>query len=72
MDEEKGKELFGVTRGGKGGMRPKYCLQNRGNCETCALVNYGKNCMNIPLEAHKVNGTKRISKDAVGKMIKKI
>jgi len=95
-------------------MKKKYCIQNGGNCETCSLTNYGKDCMNVPLsknrvknvetasakkllrpdevasyfsvskrtvyywiqtgqlEAQKVNGTIRIHRDAIGRMIKKI
>lgn len=26
-----------------------YCTQNDGDCETCALVNYGRDCMNQPI-----------------------
>jgi hypothetical protein len=27
-----------------------YCTQNDGDCETCSLANYGKDCMNNPIE----------------------
>lgn len=27
----------------------KYCTQNNGDCETCSLVNYGRDCENVPL-----------------------
>ena len=27
-----------------------YCTQNDGDCETCSLVNYGRDCMNNPVE----------------------
>lgn len=26
-----------------------YCSQNNYNCETCSLVNYGRDCHNNPL-----------------------
>jgi hypothetical protein len=26
-----------------------YCTQNAGDCSTCSLVNYGKDCMNNPV-----------------------
>ena len=26
-----------------------YCVQNNGDCGTCSLVNYGKDCMNEPV-----------------------
>jgi len=29
-------------------MKP-YCTQNAGNCKTCSLVNYGRDCYNNPL-----------------------
>jgi len=27
-----------------------YCTQNDGDCETCSLVNYRRDCMNIPID----------------------
>ena len=27
-----------------------YCTQNNGDCETCSLVNYGRDCENNPIE----------------------
>jgi len=29
---------------------PDYCTQNGGDCPTCALVNYGRDCQNNPLK----------------------
>jgi len=29
---------------------PAYCTQNAGNCPTCSLVNYGRDCANYPLK----------------------
>jgi hypothetical protein len=29
-----------------------YCTQNAGNCETCSLVSYGKDCRNKPVPEH--------------------
>jgi len=29
-------------------MKP-YCTQNNGNCSTCSLVNYNRDCQNQPL-----------------------
>jgi hypothetical protein len=26
-----------------------YCVQNDGDCSTCSLVNYGKDCQNNPV-----------------------
>lgn len=28
---------------------PPYCVQNNGECETCSLVNYGRDCANMRL-----------------------
>lgn len=30
--------------------KPDYCTQNSGDCSTCSLVNYGRDCMNNPVE----------------------
>lgn len=27
----------------------EYCTQNNGNCSTCSLKNYGRDCMNEPI-----------------------
>jgi len=27
-----------------------YCTQNQGDCSTCSLVNYGRDCRNNPVE----------------------
>jgi len=32
------------------GRMKDYCTQNDGNCQTCSLVNYGRDCMNEPVE----------------------
>jgi len=29
---------------------PSYCTQNNGNCQTCSLVNYGRDCQNKPVK----------------------
>lgn len=31
-------------------MKPEYCTQNDGDCGTCSLVSYGRDCMNNPIE----------------------
>ncbi len=28
----------------------EYCTQNNGDCGTCSLANYGRDCMNNPIE----------------------
>ncbi len=28
---------------------PEYCVQNDGDCQTCSLVNYGRDCQNNPV-----------------------
>jgi len=30
-------------------MEREYCTQNNGDCETCSLSNYGRDCMNNPI-----------------------
>ncbi len=32
-------------------MTKNYCTQNNGDCSTCGLVNYGRDCRNISLAA---------------------
>ena len=34
--------------------RPSYCSQNGGDCSTCSLVNYGRDCMNNPVRDREV------------------
>jgi hypothetical protein len=34
-----------MSAAGRDGMKP-YCTQNNGECATCALVNYGRDCAN--------------------------
>lgn len=31
------------------GSIPDYCTQNNGDCKTCSLVNYSRDCMNNPM-----------------------
>jgi hypothetical protein len=33
---------------------PAYCSQNHGDCSTCSLVNYGRDCMNNPVSDREV------------------
>lgn len=37
-------------------MEKSYCTQNDGNCETCSLVNYNRDCQNNTIE-RKQRGT---------------
>lgn len=30
-------------------MKKNYCTQNDGDCHSCSLVNYGRDCRNFPL-----------------------
>ena len=34
----------------KGEIMKGYCTQNAGDCSTCSLVNYGRDCMNNPVD----------------------
>jgi len=33
-----------------------YCTQNDGNCSTCSLVNYGRDCRNNPVAPEIIDG----------------
>jgi hypothetical protein len=35
---------------GRARMTKDYCTQNAGDCLTCSLVNYGRDCQNNPME----------------------
>ena len=37
----------------------EYCTQNNGDCSTCSLVNYGRDCQNNPLLVGKREGAGR-------------
>ena len=37
-------------------MTKSYCTQNNGDCSTCSLVNYGRDCQNVPLRGGKRPG----------------
>ena len=41
----------------------EYCTQNNGDCATCSLVNYGRDCQNIPLWGGKREGAGRPEMD---------
>ncbi len=30
-------------------MKKDYCTQNDGDCSTCSLTSYGRDCMNEPI-----------------------
>lgn len=32
-----------------------YCTQNNGNCATCSLVNYGRDCHNNPIDCKRTS-----------------
>ena len=42
--------LAAVITGHEGGTMKDYCTQNNGDCLTCSLNNYGRDCMNQPIE----------------------
>jgi len=33
-------------QGYRDGFVPEYCTQNNGECQSCSLVNYGRDCQN--------------------------
>ena len=48
-------------------MKPSYCTQNKGKCETCSLVNYGRDCMNVPItENRKAKPKNSITTPGIG------
>jgi hypothetical protein len=32
------------------GVKKPYCTQNNGDCDTCSLKNYGRDCRNHPID----------------------
>ena len=40
-------------------MKPKYCTQNHGNCETCSLVENKKDCKGKALTENRKKESKR-------------
>jgi len=38
-------------------MKRDYCTQNDGDCETCSLSNYERNCMNNPIDDERHDET---------------
>lgn len=58
-------------------MKKTFCIQNDGNCITCSLVNYGRDCQNNPIEKPSrgtiatASGPIRVNKkSAFGKWLK--
>jgi hypothetical protein len=45
----------------------KYCTQNNGECESCSLSNYGKDCRNNPIQPKKPR-TFRLSDETMQKL----
>lgn len=37
----------------------EYCIQNNGDCTTCSLVNYNRDCQNNPIWGGKRQGAGR-------------
>jgi hypothetical protein len=40
-------------------MKKPYCVQNNGDCSTCSLVNYGRDCQNNPTHGGPREGAGR-------------
>ena len=40
--------------------KPNYCTQNNGNCKTCSLVNYGRDCINNLVKLEKTTTRSKI------------
>lgn len=45
-ENEDGETVNAVDRNEVVPVGPDYCIQNNGDCETCSLVNYGRDCRN--------------------------
>lgn len=46
----------------------KYCVQNNGDCFTCSLVNYGRDCVNVNIyasELGKIGGKVKSERKAI-------
>jgi len=43
-------------------MKKDYCTQNEGDCQTCSLVNYGRDCQNNPLSKKEDTATAKQKK----------
>jgi hypothetical protein len=44
-------------------MTTNYCSQNNGDCKTCSLVNYGRDCHNNPIQTCATCGERTPSKE---------
>ncbi len=40
-------------------MKKPYCTQNQGDCSTCSLVSYNRDCQNNPIQGGKRPGAGR-------------
>ena len=49
------EEMIQAIRDAGYSVGPEYCTQNNGDCPTCSLVNYGRDCMNNPMEVDKAS-----------------
>lgn len=49
-ENEDGQSVNAVDRGEVVPFGPDYCEQNGGDCSTCSLVSYGKDCRNNEIE----------------------
>lgn len=45
-----------------------YCTQNNGECETCSLSNYGRDCRNNPISTKNKFLNVRVSEDTLTKL----
>jgi len=52
IDEDEDFELMSLLEEPD---RPSYCSQNRGDCSTCSLVNYGLDCQNNRVSDREVS-----------------
>ena len=46
---------------------PSYCTQNKGDCRTCSLSNYGRDCQNRSIAAREMGALKSPAKAAASR-----
>jgi hypothetical protein len=45
------------------GFMKDYCTQNEGDCATCSLLNYGRDCRNNPVQEDSEEKDEEDTKD---------
>ncbi len=66
-----GNSANGMFKEDADDMKKDYCTQDDGDCLTCSLVNYGRDCMNNPVAAADDNMEKKKLAELVAEYVKK-